>query len=321
MPVPNICKATSLTLSMLLSMGSIASAQENSGSINSFTTDTGVCAQSDLDFLKGNKQGFSYTVRAVDIRAEAGGNPPKTGNIIPAMVGVSCHASDGDLVLVSHPDDPAYCGWVPADSLLRTKSKRSGGIFADSENVCGDIAPLTVAEYCTRMGDLGASVEGCDDAKISASSINAKFLVWNAFLSKEQRTANAEKVNKFRTLEAAKTHRSENPDTWGSLDLFTILRIYDVDSVDDEVFYLVGRTVRDMYGWVHQESGALWYSGLATFFTRGSTGEIFDSIPWLTITQKIAEAPGNLAGMLSGQKEFSQYPVLFERRIRGAADR
>ena len=279
--------------------------------VKKFKTESGICSQADIDKLSNSKGGFSYTIEPSDIRKEDGINPVKSGKLIPAMTGVTCHARgrNNSLTLISRSKDPAFCGWIPSSTLLKSKSNRSdGNLFLDSvSGVCDSIAPLTVAEYCSTMEKLDEQPEACDDEKVNTSEINAKFLVWNAALSKDQRKANALRVDKFRTSAAI--------EKWGSLDIYSVFRVYDIAQNEKGVFYLLGNGPQNMLGWVQKNSGTIWYTNLATFFSEKSNGEVYSDQPWLKDAIQIAERPENLSEMFAAKHDFSKYPVLFDRRV------
>src|SRR5437868_4968129 len=107
---------------MMTSCPVLASAQDKLQSVDDFSTSTGKCGQSDLDKLKGLQKGFTYSVKPAEILSDSGIAPRSTVTV-PPLTSFNCHGKsrDRDLWLVSRTDDPAYCGWVKSDTLLKTK--------------------------------------------------------------------------------------------------------------------------------------------------------------------------------------------------------
>jgi hypothetical protein len=290
-----------------------AIAQGKLKNFEDFATSTGRCSQSDLDSLKEFQEGFTYSVKPAEVLSNSGIAPQGVGTI-PPLISLTCHGKscDRDLWLVSRTEDPAYCGWVKSDTLLKSKSKRGAlsklDIFNRSKNegVCGDIAPLTVGEYCATMKQLGSNIEACDDERLRGSSINAKFLIWNAGLTAQERTINALEVPVYATPEATEVVKS--------VSIFSVLRIFDIVRNDKGTFFLVGSSHRNMIGWVKEDSGTVWYTVLSTFFSMDGETEIRSDDPRAPDAITLGIRPDNLAEMLEGHSEFARYPVLFDRR-------
>ena len=303
-------------LSLLLLAGTWASpaiAQLKLQKLEDFATSTGRCSQSDLDSLKEFQEGFTYSVKPAEVLSNSGISPQGVGTI-PPLTSLTCHGKsrDRDLWLVSRTEDPAYCGWIKSDTMLKSKSKREAlakfKIFdrTKNEGVCGDIAPLTVSEYCATMKQLGSNIEACDDERLRGSSINAKFLIWNAGLTAQERTINALEVPIYATPDATAVVKS--------VSIFSVLRIFDIVRNNKGTLYLVGSSHRNMLGWVKEDSGTVWYTVLSTFYSIDGEAEIRSDDPRASDAITLGRRPDNLAEMLVGRSEFARYPVLFDRR-------
>jgi hypothetical protein len=281
-----------------------------------FATATGRCGQSELDQLKQFQNGFTFALSDTDILSNNGISPATVG-AIPPLTSLSCHGKsrNRNLWLISRTEEPAFCGWVRPDTLLKSKSKRASGLKnvllggrVGEEGVCGDVAPLTVNEYCAAMKENGANVEACEDDRLRSSTIDAKFLVWNAALTAEERAVNPLKVTIYKTPDATQPYKS--------VDVFSVLRIFDIarKDKDKEIFFLVGASHRNMIGWVKEDSGTVWYTVLSTFFSPHGEKEIRSDEPRNSSAIALANRPDNILDMLNGPAEFARYPVVFDRR-------
>lgn len=308
-------KKTSLFLAMLASFSihQPVFAQATDDNVSGFTTETGLCNQSSLDLLADAKNGSTYTLDHAEIFSADGINPAAVGEQIPSMTSLSCHAigKNKDFVLVSKKSNPSFCGWVNKVNLLQSKAgAENKDIFGNpvNNNACNSVLPLKISEYCKAMQDLNETIEACQDKFISKSTINAKFMVWNADLSNEERKANALQVPIYTTKRANRQR--------GAVDLFSVLQIFDVAQSPEGVLYLVGSDFRNMYGWIRQDSGTVWFSKLATFYADNSKGTILSDEPSVDSAIEIAKPPKKLSEMLNSDASFQEYPVLFDRRAK-----
>jgi len=128
--------------------------------LNDWSTSTGKCEAEQLRVLKkkSGNAGFTFSTEQADIYAESGLRPAGTGERIPPMTALQCHArGDGNKILVSN-EDKEVCGWVDEGKLLHSKVQRKedDGIFGSGgEEVCPSVSPLRVRDFCKINRQLG----------------------------------------------------------------------------------------------------------------------------------------------------------------------
>ena len=296
-----------IALAALFTLPQAATAQTRE--IMEFREASGQCDAAQKRLLDQFLSGETVTLRESVIYESGSRNPLATSTRLAPMTALTCHARSGDRILVSESlvDSAGRCGWIDADSVLqglRPASSRPPLATTPQSAGCGSVRPMTVADFCRRLEDLGEPPSRtCLEPRAASSSIHAKFLVWNAAQlghDPERRTLPYYAEPEFSSRVA-------------DIDIFTVLRIYDLRKSGEDLSLLIGSSEQRMLGWMKLDDGAVWYSRLAAFFSEGGTADLLSAEPHVPGAIPIASRPDALEEMLKG-KEFRRYPVLLDHR-------
>jgi len=278
-------------------------------SLANFETQTGLCTGQQIRSLVSSEddfEGFTYTVEAAEILQTRGLSPLPTDTFIPPITGLACHYLDKDngLILVSAETSPNYCGWIDVSTVLIGRQNQ-GDVFGEN-GACGSISPMSVADYCADMADLGENVSDCADPRLATAPFDTKFIVYNAYQDNSAAGISPVEIPLYATAEGSQTA--------GVVKIFNVLRVFSVAMGPDGVRYLVGSSERKMLGWIDADSGAVWYSKLATFFAETGEAPVLLDVPHAGENIVVATAPDNIRAMLEQERDFRKYPVLLDRR-------
>jgi hypothetical protein len=289
--------------------------------LDTFQSKSGQCTPTDLAKLRAASEGAGFTVTTApaEVYVERGLSAASTGVTIPAMTGLRCHARDGDKLLVSI-DDETSCGWIAESQTLGSKADPLAppSIFTRSNSrgqVCGNVVPLSVKEFCQKHKDLKRPKSECGFSWVANSPFEAKFLVWNARSPEGKVNTESIQVPLYRSADA------KPEDEFRKVKIFNVMQVFDIKSSPRGVRYLVGPNGKKMEGWIDQDAGAIWYSKLSWFFTKEADKPVLLKTPPASDQNKpLAVKPDNIADMLDGKKEFRRYPVLVDNRERRKDD-
>ncbi|GGF44908.1 hypothetical protein SAMN05216376_105344 [Mameliella alba] len=290
-----------------LTLASLAHAQGTPP--QDFYIEEGLCSIQQLDSLPDPQGtgGAVLTVADTQIFQTRGGNPIPTPTKVPPLTRLTCHFEAGDKVLVSSTGETPYCGWIDGDDVLAGKMSATLRTIVGGE-YCGDILPMRVSEFCSRLKDMGEETAECKDASIARSVFDAKFIVDNTGLSGDA------SVRDLSPVEIPVYALPDDRERSGTINIFNVLLIREIArGPDGQLRYLL-LSGEQPIGWVDAQAGQVWYSRLTTFFKTGGDGQVLSDFPHSPYAKPIAGVPGNLDRVATEGPEFQRYPVLQDNR-------
>ena len=184
-------------------------------------------------FSIGNAIGdvpMSYTISEIEIYRRRGSSPP-TGKTIPALTTVFCLAQSSNKILVTAQDLLGKsCGWVDEKYLADVSDPDDMG---SSVGRCGDIKPLSVGEFCSKVAGLDLTdldtkilLKGCNLAGVKDSTIDAKFVTDNTSVRLSDFSESQELVR--RKIPVYPT--SDSKQASGSVDVFSLTQVFGMST-------------------------------------------------------------------------------------------
>ena len=168
----------------------------------------------------------SYTISEVKIDRRRGSSPP-TGKSIPALNTVFCLAKSGNKILVTGQDPlDKSCGWIEEKFVAEVSSPDE---MIGSVGRCGDIKPMSVGDFCTKVAgmdltdvDTGDLLKGCNLEGVKDSTIDAKFVTDNTSVRLSDYSESQELVR--RKIPVYSTSDAKQPS--GSVDVFSLTQVF-----------------------------------------------------------------------------------------------
>lgn len=294
-------------------------------SLLDFSTDTGECSaavKKDLQEASAAEtfETFkSYTLSETRIERRRGASPPTSKSIRPLQT-LWCLAKDGNKVLVTsvEPTDSS-CGWVREDQLQIVAPGQS--LLGSSMEPCGEIEPINVGEFCSKinkMMNLSANAQKltrfCEQTNLINATIDTKFVTDNT----TSRLYSNQVTNELTSRAIELFVTSESDEVHNEIEIFSLNEVYDVaqTSQNGDVRILLGRQGK-LKGWANLQAGHIWYSNLATYFSKGGDGKVYlgEVIGGNSdIREELAKKPSS--ANFNGDSDFVKFPVLFDMRKR-----
>ena len=307
-----------LTLFGALSMFTLPNQALAEFELQEFRTETGECSVTEKNELLKKQsalmasQSHSFTTNETVIYKNRGLSQ-KTGVVIPPQTKLNCLARSVFRKMLVTAADPtkAYCGWIDVEAL--GSGNRCCATETVSENDLGsgtgllpcDVIPaINLQDFCNKMEKFGRRIDGCARTSNINSASKTKFVTNKAKL--------------YSTAQSAEVIASVS--SLNNLEVFDIA----INTATDEVRLLVGLSKAKLKGWIDYNSGTVLNfipgavvpnSKLLVYFSESSSKKIYKFKIGNPNNQVLVAPPENLQQVLKGNKEFTKYPILLDRRL------
>ena len=272
-----------------------------------FTTDDGQCNRSQKSELLRASLGEtltvfrSYNTVEVSLEKQSGISQP-TQNTLRPLQTVICLVKSGDKMLVT-TSDPAdkSCGWVRIDSLKAVKIKSS--LFSSSLAPCGDIAPMSVSEFCSKVKKFKTNTGIDNQASQRCSLINKYSSISIRFVPIGSIT------NLYLSAEDEKSIIHGKPERRAK----EIKEIYDVVYSQRNGWRVLLGVDGVLQGWADLRAGMILHSNLYVYFREGGKGIIEPQMLFSRTTEKYYSDMKSVS-TAPEDKDFAKFPVVIDLR-------